>query len=86
MAKRDKRARGSATRLYGPGVDLERIRRDRLGKVQSEIASRDIGALLLTVIINIRYANGLSAMPLWTAANLAHYQLAPVGGSPVIYE
>ncbi len=32
--------------------------------------ARDVGALLLTDPINIRYVTGVSVMPLWSATNL----------------
>jgi Xaa-Pro aminopeptidase len=67
-------------------VDLARLRRDRLGKVQREMAARDLGALVLTDIVNIRYCTGVAVMPLWTAINLAHYVVLPVEGDPVIFE
>ena len=67
-------------------VDLARLRRDRLGKVQLEMAARDLGALILTDIVNIRYCTGVAVMPLWTAVNLAHYVVVPVEGEPVIFE
>lgn len=86
MAKRDKRVLGQTNSLLEVGVDFNRLRRERLAKVQREMARRDIGALLLTDIINIRYTTGISVMPLWTAVNLAHYVLVPVEGDPVIFE
>ncbi|TCJ19966.1 aminopeptidase P family protein [Rubrobacter taiwanensis] len=67
-------------------MDLERLRGDRLRKVQVEMRARDVGALLLTDPINIRYVTGISVMPLWSATNLAHYVLAPAEGSPVVFE
>jgi Xaa-Pro aminopeptidase len=67
-------------------VDLARLRRDRLGKVQREMSLRDIGALVLTDIVNIRYCTGVAVMPLWTAVNIAHYVVVPVTGDPVIFE
>jgi len=67
-------------------VDLARLRRDRLGKVQREMAAWDLGALVLTDIVNIRYCTGVAVMPLWTAVNLAHYVVVPVEGDPVIFE
>jgi Xaa-Pro aminopeptidase len=67
-------------------VDLARLRRDRLGSVQREMAARQIGALVLTDIINIRYCTGVAVMPLWTAVNIAHYVVVPVTGDPVIFE
>jgi Xaa-Pro aminopeptidase len=47
---------------------------------------RDVGALLLTDTMNIRYTTGGSVMPIWTATNLAHYVLVPAEGSPVVFE
>jgi Xaa-Pro aminopeptidase len=67
-------------------VDLASLRRDRLGKVQREMAARDIGALVLTDIVNIRYCTGVAVMPLWTAVNIAHYVVVPAIGDPVIFE
>ena len=67
-------------------VDLARLRRDRLGKVQREMAARDLDALVLTDIVNIRYCTGVAVMPLWTAVNIAHYVVVPVEGDPVIFE
>ena len=58
-------------------MDLERLRGDRLRKVQAEMLARDVGTLLLTDPINIRYVTGISVMPLWSATNLAHYVLVP---------
>lgn len=84
--RRDRKVLGQTNTLLEKGIDFSRLRRDRLTKIQREMAARDIGALLLTDIINIRYATGVSIMPLWTAVNLAHYVLVPVEGSPVIFE
>ena len=67
-------------------VDLARLRRDRLAKVQRAMAAHGIGALVLTDIVNIRYCTGVAVMPLWTAINIAHYVVVPVTGDPVIFE
>jgi Xaa-Pro aminopeptidase len=67
-------------------VDLAGLRRDRLAKVQRAMAARDLGALVLTDIVNIRYCTGVAVMPLWTAVNIAHYVVVPVSGDPVIFE
>lgn len=82
---RDRRTAGSNT-LTERGVDLERLRSERLGKVHTQMRARDIGALLLTDPINIRYVTGLSVMPLWSATNLARYVLVPAEGSPAVFE
>ena len=84
--RRDRRVLGQTNTLLETGIDFDRLRQERLAKIQREMAARDVGALLLTDIINIRYATGVSIMPLWTATNLAHYVLVPVEGSPTIFE
>lgn len=86
MAKFDKRIPGRYNSLFELGIDFNKLRRERLAKVQSQMAARDIGALLLTDTISIRYVTGVSVMPLWTQANLAHYVLVPVEGQPTIFE
>lgn len=86
MATRDKRVLGQTNSFLEPGVDFNRLRCERLTRVQCEMAARDIGALLLTNIINIRYTTGMAIMPLWSAVNLAHYVLVPVSGNPVTFE
>src|ERR671912_1852333 len=83
---RDRRTLGQTNTLLERGVDLERLRGDRLRKVQTEMRVRETGALLLTDPINIRYVTGVSVMPLWSATNLAHYVLVPAEGSPVVFE
>jgi Xaa-Pro aminopeptidase len=67
-------------------VDLAGLRRDRLAKVQRAMAARDLGALVLTDTVNIRYCTGVAVMPLWTAVNIAHYVVVPATGDPVIFE
>jgi Xaa-Pro dipeptidase len=70
-------------------VDAEiqaRLRRDRLRKIQQAMERQDIGTLLLTNPVNIRYATGISVMAIWTANNLARYVLVPVRGEPVLFE
>jgi Xaa-Pro aminopeptidase len=86
MTRKDKRIFGQHNSLFEPNLDMTRLRYERLEKVQREMAKRDIGALILTDIMNIRYCTAVSVMPLWTAVNLAHYVLVPVHGDPIIYE
>ena len=86
VVRRDKHVLGHFKTLYEPGVNLDRLRRERLEKVQREMAARDIGALVLMDTNNIRYTTGISVMPIWTALNLTHDVLIPVEGSPIIFE
>jgi Xaa-Pro aminopeptidase len=84
--KSDRSILGTTNSLAEPGLDLMAMRKERLRKVQREMAARNIGSLLLTDIVNIRYTTGVSVMPLWTAVNYAHYVLVPVEGEPVLFE
>ena len=68
------------------GVDLAKLRRDRLAKLQAAMRQRGVGAVLLTNPVNIRYATGISVMPIWTAINFARYALVPVEGEPAHFE
>jgi Xaa-Pro aminopeptidase len=86
MAQIDRKLLGQHNTGYEHGVDFDRLRRERLGKLQKSMAARDIGAMLLTNPVSIRYATGVSVMPLWTAVNYARYVLIPVEGMPVIFE
>lgn len=38
------------------GVDMERLKRARLARLQAEMKRENLGALLLTDFLNIRYA------------------------------
>ncbi len=86
MARRDRRVLGQTNTFLERVVDFNRLRRERLAKVQREMAARDIGALVLTDTMNTRYCTGVAVMPLWTATNLAHYTLVPAQGDPAIFE
>lgn len=67
-------------------VDLATLRRDRLVKLQRAMRDHDVPALLLTNPVNIRFATGVSVMPIWTAINFARYALVPQEGDPVVFE
>src|SRR5262245_4101475 len=43
---------------YEPRVDIGRLRRERLARLQAELARADLGGALLYDPINIRYATG----------------------------
>ena len=86
QVSQDRRILGRTGTLQERSIDFGRLRRQRLEKVQSEMRSRQVGALLLTDTMNIRYTTGVSIMPIWTSTNLAHYVLVPAEGSPVLFE
>jgi len=51
-------------------VDLARLRRDRLAKVQRAMAAQDLGAMVLTDIVNIRYCTGVAVTPVVAATGV----------------
>lgn len=51
------------------GIDLGAVRRYRLARVRAEMAARDIGALILSDAVNIRYATGTRNMQVFTSRN-----------------
>jgi len=67
-------------------VNDERLRADRLRKLQTEMRKHQIGAMVLCNPINIRYATGVSVMPIWTSVNLARYAVVPPEGAPRLFE
>jgi len=64
----------------------ERLRRDRLGKLQREMKKHHIGAMVLCNPVNVRFATGVSVMPIWTSVNLARYAVVPPEGDPQLFE
>ncbi|WP_198649910.1 M24 family metallopeptidase [Zobellella maritima] len=50
-------------------VDLGAVRRYRLGRVRAEMQKRDIGALIISDPVNIRYACGARNMQIFCARN-----------------
>ncbi len=51
------------------GIDLAGVRRYRQERVRSEMAKRDIAAVLLSDSVNIRYATGTRNMQVFTSRN-----------------
>jgi len=72
--------------LHSSRWDLQRLRKERLHKLQKELQARQIGAALFTSPLGIRYAMGISVMPLWTAVNQVRYAFIPAEGEPVLFE
>ncbi|MGC8464480.1 MAG: M24 family metallopeptidase [Acidimicrobiales bacterium] len=81
----DRSALGQESTQQFRGVDLERMRYERYGRLQAEMRKRDIGVLVLTDLVNVRYATGLAVSSLWNASHLSSYVMIPVTGDPVVY-
>ena len=68
------------------GVDMERLKQERLERLQAAMAKHGLGALLLTDPLNIRYATNAVLWLNMRATAIQRYALVPVEGEPIIYE
>lgn len=66
------------------GVDMVRLKRDRLARLQGEMKQQGLGALLLTDFLNIRYATNTVMMLGLRATGIQRFALIPVEGEPII--
>jgi Xaa-Pro aminopeptidase len=62
------------------------LRAERLSRLQSAMRERELEACLLFNEPNIRYATGVSAMPVYAMSTFVRCALVPVEGSPVLFE
>ena len=67
-------------------VDLERLRKGRLARLQTALRARHVEACLLFNEPNIRYATGASAMPIWSNTTFVRAALVPAEGRPILFE
>jgi Xaa-Pro dipeptidase len=66
------------------GVDMERLARDRLARLQAAMRRQNLAALLLTDFLNIRYATNTVMMLGLRATGIQRFALIPAGGEPLI--
>lgn len=66
------------------GVDMERLTRDRLARLQAAMEREGLGALLLTDFLNIRYATNTVMMLGLRATAIQRFALVPAKGEPLI--
>ena len=66
------------------GVDMERLKRARLARLQAEMKRENLGALLLTDFLNIRYATDTVMMLGLRATGIQRFALIPAEGEPII--
>jgi Xaa-Pro aminopeptidase len=70
---------------YEPRVDMARLRRERLARLQSEISRAGLGALLLYDPVNIRYATGARDCGVYPFRFFQRYALVPREGRPMLF-
>ena len=68
------------------GVDLERLRAYRYGRVQQELRRAGCAAILLQSPVNIRYATDTTNMSVWHMQNPGRYCLVPAEGRAVLFD
>src|SRR5690349_22493957 len=66
-------------------VDFDRLRKERLVKLQEQMVAQDLGALVLFAGANIRYATA-SYQGNWKYNINIRYAVVPNGGEPVLLE
>ena len=66
------------------GVEMERLARDRLARLQAAMRRQNLAALLLTDFLNIRYATNTVMMLGLRATGIQRFALIPAEGEPLI--
>ncbi len=69
-----------------PQIDLNKMRLDRLARLQNELSARNVDGILLYDPINVRYATDCRNMQIWTMHNSARYCLVPTEGKAVMFD
>ena len=67
-------------------VDVSRLKKERLGRLQKEIAKADLGGILLFDPLNIRYATGRRYSGGFPMRTFLTYTLVPQEGAPFVPE
>ena len=67
-------------------IDHDRLRSERLERLQTAMKKHDIAVALLYNAANIRYATGTDLMAVWTGSTLERYALVPAQGQPIMCE
>ena len=66
------------------GIEMERLTQERLRRLKSAMKRADIGALLLTDFLNLRYATNTVMMLGLRATGIQRFALIPAEGTPLI--
>ena len=66
------------------GVDMERLTKERLARLQAAMKGQELGALLLSDFLNVRYATNTVMMLGLRATGIQRFALVPAEGEPLI--
>jgi Xaa-Pro dipeptidase len=67
-------------------IDHPRLRDERQARLQASMRDHGVDVCLLFNEPNIRYATGVSTMPLWALTTMVRCALVPAEGSPILFE
>ena len=67
-------------------VDLEGLRFGRLARLQRAMREHDVDVLVLANEPNVRYATGVTAMPVYAMSTFARCAVVPQEGVPILFE
>ncbi|MEE9324492.1 MAG: Xaa-Pro peptidase family protein [Dehalococcoidia bacterium] len=70
---------------YDERVDIRRLRRERIARIQAELAKRDLGGVLLYDPINVRYATGTRFVQIFSMHTAHRYCVVPREGDVVLF-
>src|SRR5205085_5233272 len=66
-------------------IDLDRLRDERLARLNAELERSDLGALLSFDFTNIRYMTS-THIGTWAMDKLIRFALLPRGGEPIVWD
>jgi Xaa-Pro aminopeptidase len=69
-----------------PEIDVDRLRTERLARLQEAMTRHDLEACLLFSEPNARYATGATAMPIWSMSTFTRCAVVPAEGDPILFE
>ena len=67
-------------------VNIPRLKKERLERLQTQMAKADLGGMLLFDPLLIRYATGRRSLGIYAMSGLFNYVLVPQEGAPFIPE
>ena len=70
---------------YEDRVDVARLKRDRLARLQGEIARLELGGILMFDPVNVRYATGSRSAGAYNMRRFQRSALVPREGAPVLF-
>jgi Xaa-Pro aminopeptidase len=76
----------SATIVDPRTIDHARLRDERQARLQASMRDHGVEMCLLFNEPNIRYATGVSTMPIWALTTMVRCALVPAEGTPILFE